>query len=468
MQDPLLLFRQYANRTAGNVALTEKGIHGRRGISELREAAMSVAGDRRATEEELFAFDRVMSEMLGTPVAGSVVSAGATNLRLLVGLQRLGGLAFTQAAETFNMVQHLGLASTLKGIASLPKMMGEVGRIKAGQSSGNHILTSIEQWGGEIGAEQFKMVAPLDPPDARLLEYGDKAGLGSRLLSAGQHLQSKIRFFRGLMAAQHRMVAEQIVMKAARLVRDGGADRALADMGLTPDLVNALRADLPHIAQWDGSGRLVAFDLSRVSDPRTAEALVQTVHRGTSQIIQGTFVGERSAWVHNDYAKLFLQLRTFGLTSVEKQWGRQRMNHGYAYASGMLLAQMALALPIHMARVQLAAAGREDRDAFIKRSLAPGAIVRSLMNYSSMSGMSGDVLEILSSTAGGWGDKKTKEFLGVGDQAVSVGRAVPIAGTVDSAFKVASGKTDLHTAVKQLPFSNIPYLIPFINLTKKD
>lgn len=475
VDDPLILARSYARRVAGNVALTEQGILGIRGVRELREAAATSIGDNdRATLEELESYDRVMSEVLGTPVAGQVVSAGASNLQLLVSLQRLGGLVFTQAAEQFNMLHHLGLRSSLAGISSLPRMLGEVGRLKRGAPSGNSILTSIEAYGGEIGTDNYKMVAPLDPPEARLEDYVKQTGIVGRLLRSGGHLQAKLSFFRGLMSAQHRAAAEQIVMRAARFIRDGGDNAALADMGFDADVVAAMKADLPRVARWDSAGNLQSFDLTRVSDPRIAEAFVQAVHRGTSQIIQGTFIGERSKWLHNDYMRLMLQLRTFGITATEKQMQRTAMIHGggfqgYAYVGGLMLAQMALAMPIHAARVQLASWGREDRDKFIKDNLSPAALVRASMNYSSITGLTGDVLELTSAMAGGWLGAEGQEMIGARTgQASSVGRLIPVAGTIDTAFKVASGQADLHTTLRQLPFSNLPYVAPMLSFTKDE
>lgn len=475
VDDPLILARTYARRVAGNVALTEQGILGIRGVRELREAAALPQEDgTHATKEELEAFDRVTAEILGTPAAGQVVSAGASNLMLLVNLQRLGGLVFTQAAEQFNMLHHLGLRSTLAGIGALPRMFGEVGRLKKGAPSGNSILTSIEAYGGEIGMDSYKMVAPLDPPEARLEDYVKQSGILTRILRAGGHAQAKISFFRGLMSAQHRAAAEQITMRAARFIRDGGDDIALRDMGFTPDVVASMKQDLANVAQWDGNGNLVSFDLTQVTDPRTAEAFVQAVHRGTSQIIQGTFIGERSKWMHNDYMRLMLQLRTFGLTATEKQLQRTAMIHGggfqgYAYVGGLMIGQMALAMPIHAARVNLAAAGREDREKYIKDNLSMPALVRASMNYSSISGSTGDILELTANLAGGWGDAETKEMLGARNAVnVGVGKLVPAAGSVDSAFKVLGGKSDLHTALRQLPFSNLPYIAPMVSLTKDD
>lgn len=481
------LARRYANRTAGTVALTDAGIHGSVGVRYLRDAITETAQVEGAavTKDELDAFDRVMTELLGQPVAGEVVSRHASNLRLFVGLQRLGSLAFTQASETMNMLHHLGLSATLKGIASLPRMMGEVGRIKRGAPAGNHILTSLELWSGDIGSEHYKMVMPLDPPDGRVGTYAEDPGLVSRLVGAASHLQQKVSFFRGIMAAQHRMVAEQITMRAAALIRDaevdptgkltlkGGNIEALRDMGFTDELIGALHANLSRIAQWDPQGRMTAFDITQAPNPVAAEAFVQAVHRGVTQIIQGTFVGEKTKWMHNDYLKLLAQLRTFGVTGAEKQWRRTALIHGggargYAYVSGLLIAQSALALPLHLARVQLNAAGREDRDAFIEKNLSPYALVRSVMNYGSLSGLMGDALDITAGFAGGW-SSDVQDIVGgrQGGATSAISNAIPVVGSADQLARTLTGNNSLANSLKQLPGSNLPFVIPAINLMRQ-
>lgn len=477
------LARRYVNRTAGNVALTEFGVHGARGVRALFDAAINPPDAGMApTDDELEAFRRVTQEILGEPIDvadGYVHSRAASNLRIFVGLQRLGSLAFTQAAETVQLLHHLGVGAVLKAIPGIPRMMGEVGRLKRGQASGNHILTSIEAWGGEIGMDSFKLVMPLDPPDGRVGTYVDDSGIFSKLLQAGSHAQSKVSFFRAIMAAQHRFTAEQITMRAARFIRDtqvlddgtmvGPNSAALRDMGFTPELVAALRTRIDQMAQWDSNGRLIAFDVTKAPTPVAAEAFVQAVHRGVSQIIQGTFVGERTKWMHNDYAQLLLQLRTFGVTAAEKQWARTRFNHGggiigYSAAAGMLVAQAALVLPIHLARIQLAAGGREDAEEYIEKNMKPEALVRAVMNYTALSGLMGDILDVSASVASGWGLIDSDVLGGrQGGNALSVSGIVPAAASVDLAAKGITGDLNAYTAMKQLPFSNLPYIIPILN-----
>lgn len=468
ISDPARLYRRYQHGTAGNIALAESNILGVQGVRELRQAASTVhPGVKPAKVEELEAMDRVFAEILGTPVAGEKISAGATNLGLLVNLQRLGGLVWTQAMEAMNMVHHLGVASVLNGAAAMPRMIGEVRASARGQQIANPILRSLEVYGGDVGMSGYKMVMPLDAPDMHVAQYMDQPSTLTRLLRGGAHVQAMATGFRALHAAQHRMVAEQITMRALRFIRDGNESKALADMGFTPQVVADIKADLQAAAKWDANGNLTAFDVSAISEPSAREAFVQSVHRGTKQIIQGTFIGEQNKWAHNDWLRLLTQLRTFGMTSMEKQWGRTRMNYGVAQAAAITFMQVAAALPIHMMRVHIAAAGRGDREEYLKNNLNPTQLVRASMNYASMSGLTSDVLELLTGVAGGWtSDQRTKELLGAQQQSSTVGRLIPVAGTIDSALKVASGRADVYTAIKQSPFSSVWYLVPAINLTK--
>lgn len=469
--DALGLARDYSHRSAGTVALTESGILGLRGIRELRQAAVSAAtAGENASLTELRAFDRVVAEILGGRTGLEVSSPTARDLGSLVRLQRLGGLVFAQAAEAWNMTFALGVGSVLRGIPALGRHLSDIRTLKAGGVSGNPLLKTIEVPGGEFGMRDYKMAMPLDPGDSQLAEYMNHPGLISRLLRTGEHFQAKIVGFKALVAVQHRHVAEEIVRKSLRYINEGRESTALADMGITPELRTAIRQELPNIAVFDGSGRVTQLDMTRISDPRIAEAYGQVVHRGTAQIIQHRFAGERSAWFSNDYMQLLFQLRGFGLTAVEKQWGRAQMNYGYAKASGMLMAQLALSLPIYVAKAELVSQGmhKSQRDEFLKKALNPAQMVKGVLSYASLSGLTGDVLDTVGGLAGGWGDSKWKDTLGASPQGVSASRLVPLGGTIDSALRVASGRADLHTGLKQLPFSNIWYLQPLLNMTKKD
>ncbi|MCL5460343.1 hypothetical protein M3M33_17025, partial [Loigolactobacillus coryniformis] len=61
--------------------------------------------------------------------------------------------------------------------------------------------------------------------------------------------------------------------------------------------------------------------MTKITDPVARNATIQAVWRGTNQIIQGTYIGERGKWAHDGWQQLLTQFRTFSLVSMEKQWG---------------------------------------------------------------------------------------------------------------------------------------------------
>ena len=299
------------------------------------------------------------------------------------------------------------------------------------------------------------------------MTYGkDSVTFADRVLRGATHLQGKLSLWRSIHAAQHRGMAEQIVAKAARYLSEGKNDAALRDMGITDALAARLRADINQAATFEG-GRLKEFDVTKFQDTNAANEFIQAIHRGTSQIIQGTFIGETGSWAHDGLLRILTQFRTFSITSIEKQWARQRGNYGVAGALGILMGSMALAAPIYMARTALSSIGRPDRDEYLDRQLTVTQIARASLNYVAVAGLSGDLMDALTALTG------TGELTGgrSGAQSQFVGNVVaPSAGLADDLWRAMQNNkdgTDPHDLIKNLPFSKLPVLQQAINALGK-
>jgi hypothetical protein len=262
-------------------------------------------------------------------------------------------------------------------------------------------------------------------------------------------------------------MAEQIVHKALRYINEGKDSVALADMGFTPELSQALRAELGNIAVFDAKGKLLQFDISKMENTEAAIAMIDAVRRGSKQIIQGAFIGETGKWAHSSLLKLMMQFRTFSLIAIDKQWNRQVGNHGTAAALGMLLGTMSFAAPIVMIRAGLASIGRPDQEEFLEKRLAPATIARDTLNYVALAGLSGDLLDALSAVGGysvtGGRSGSNKSFVG--------NVIAPAAGKVDDiwgAIQNTREGSDVHGIVQQLPFSRLPWLYPAVNALKDE
>jgi len=462
--DQFNLLRSQAQRVSGEVALARHGVMGKSGLDLIRRAIEFGPGEARAKVKALEAYDQVAAEFLGSPYGTQ--SRMLDRVMQVNSLARLGGMGFTQLGESLNGLFHVGAIRTLDSIASMPRLRSEILRLAKGEKVENPILHSLEEFGGaEFGAEAYKTVFPFDNSSRQYQTYGKETlTAADRLLRGGAHVQAKLSMWRAIHSTQQRGFAEQIVRKAAQYLRDGGNDVALRDMGISDDLLKKLREDLPNIAEFDHNGKLTNFDITKAKDVQSAEDFTQAIHRGVSQIIQGTFIGERSKWAHDSVMRLMTQFRTFSLTSVEKQWARQVGNVGHAKALGMMLGSMSLAAPLYMARTYLNSVGMGDKQAeYLEKQLTPMQIARASMNYVAMSGLAGDLMDATTAVSGVGQVTGGRTSAGTS----FVGNVVaPAAGLADDVWKgVQNTKdgTDPTQLVKSLPFSRVPGMIQLIN-----
>lgn len=468
--DITALYRGYARRTSGEVALAQYGIMGKKGLNVLRKAISSSGG----SVDDLISFDQIAAEFLNTPF-GDYQHRYMDNLRLATSLARLGGMGITQFGEFTNGIAVVGVHGAFSAIAALPRMVREVTHLKNGGEAANPILQSIDTLGGYIGLDDYHNTRLFDIKDNDIQLYGTESlGVGSRALRAGSNIHAMLSGQRMMTAAQTRLFAEQIIHKAVAMVRRGGDDIALDDMGINADLRAALARNLDKIATFKGD-KLASLDI-RAGDltPHETNSLRDAIERGSSQIIQRTYTGETGKWAHNGLLRLLTQFSTFSITAAEKQWARNRANYGALKAAMYLGAAMSFAIPIHIARVQLKTAGmsRKEREKYADDHLTPLALARASMNYAAASGLLGDIMDVgggfASSYGGDTGEAIQKALGGRSDSGGKLfgGVIAPGMGLAEDLWAGAHGNGE--KLLKAMPFANLPYTAPLVNLVTQD
>lgn len=469
--DVPMLYRSYARRVSGEVALAQYGIMGKKGLDVISKAMRETGAAPKDTE----AFDQIAAEFLNTPYGQSnyrFLDTSMDNIRALTSAARLGGMGFTQFAEFGNAIPALGVQAALKGVASMPRLIGEVQALAKGGASESPLLSSLDTLGGQLGMEDYHVTRMFDVKDNNVQLYdSDSMGLFTRFSRGAAHATMVASGHRLMVAVQTRAMAEQIIRKAVKYAKSGEADTALDDMGITPALREAVRKDLPNIAEFDDSGDIVRLDLFKAKElrgPQLAE-LQQAIERGAGQIIQRTYIGETGKWAHSSFLKLLTQFRTFSITAVEKQWGRNVQNYGAMRAFVALAATASFALPIHLARVQVNALAKpeDERAEYIEKNTHPLALTRATLNYASASGLSGDVFDVGASLASSYGGDFGEAFgEGYGVRGKQGNRLVggviaPGVGLANDVYAGIAGG-DPKKVVRSMPGSNLPYVSPFV------
>lgn len=298
------LYRSYARRVAGEVSLAQYGVMGKKGLDVLKKA-MIASG---STPKEVAAFDQIAAEFLNTPFGGSR-HQWMDNLRLATSASRLGGMAFTQFAEFGNAIPALGVQAAFRAIGSMPRMMKEVRAVATGHAAPNDLLRSLDQMGGGVGMDDYWMTRMFDVRDNEVELYnGSDLGFLTRAVRAGAHGNMVLSGHRMILAAQTRLMAEEVLRKAVKIARSGKDDAALDDIGIHPQLRDALRSDLDRIATFDSKGNLTGLDLfkGQALKPEMVNELVQSVERGAAQIPEDSadrIQGHAPSNASRDYGK---------------------------------------------------------------------------------------------------------------------------------------------------------------------
>lgn len=444
------LFRSQSRRVNGEVTLARRGILGDRGLRLLEDAIMLRHEKGKTLKpEELEAFRQTVAEFMGRPYGKSVPMLDT--LRIWTMVSKLGQAVMPQLAETANMATTLGVGSAMRFTRDLPRLVQDVRHNRS-----SPLLESLEIPGGRLG-DEFQAVMPWQDVDEVAVAGRDAPSALGRILRSASNAQALMTGFKYVHAAQVRGASEQIILKALRYTREGSNDAAMKSMGFSDELREAVKQQLDNIATFDADGNVTKLDIRSSTDPQAMLAFQQVVERGAKQIIQGTFIGERGAFMHDSFLRLLTQFRSFSLTSMDKQFSRVRADQGTAKALGLLLGQMSFAIPIHLGRVSLNAATMEDskRQEYLETNLAPGMLARATLNYASLGGLMGDIVDAGAATAG-------LEMSGARTGQSSFSSNIPAVGAVDGAARAVTNR-DLSGIVKALPGGNTIFLTPVAN-----
>ncbi len=466
----LSLYNGYANRVAGDVAFAHVGIYGDRDIRLITEALQrSQVGDSTRT---IPAWQQVVNEVYMRPTAvdaGGNLSTAARFIRQYTGVRLLGGVGFAQMAELSNAVAHLGVGHTFSMAAKVPKVFKDLKTLKAGEIPENPILESLDMVAGSpLGAEQFQMVMPQVIDEG--LSIVDQRSFNNvmRVMGGAQLIHNKFSFMRAVSAVEQRLVGEEIVRKAFRFMKTGQDDVALREMGFTPELQAKLKAEFDDIAMFDDRGYLQALNVMHMKDKDALMEFLTAVRRGTGQIIQETYPGETGKWMRSEIGQLLMQFRKFPSVAVEKQYQRQFKKFGFTRALGGVVASMGIGTLLYYGRAGLAASllSDADRKEFLDRRLSPAAVANGALMYVSALGMANDFMQLGTGVGNlvddsldlGWSNSR-------GVQSQGIGGVIPSLGTLGDVYnytQAPSGKA----ALKLLPFSNLPMVLPAINALK--
>jgi hypothetical protein len=471
-QDINALFHSYSARVSGEAALAQHGIMGQKGLKAIIQAAIDhPAGLSQKARE---AMEQTANEFMNMRV-GDKRHAWLDNVSVATSAARLGMAVVNQLGDYSNAVSALGVKRAVGSIGTMPRMLKEVGQLAKDGKAANPILRDFDHM-GYVGLDDYQSSRLFDVRDYDVEISGrNDVGTFGRIIRMGANAQYIMTGHRRLVAAQTRGMSEQILTKAMHYIKHGKEDIALTDMGLGNSLRERLRSNMDKIAKFNAKGQLESLDMHAGDlTPQDLLSIRQVIDRGAGQIVQKTYIGETGAWVHDSMLSALYKFRTFSITAMEKQWSRNTMNRGHLIAFATLMGSMSWAIPIHAARVHAKTIGmsRSEAEKYKEKNLNWLSLGRASMNYSAMSGLMGDIIDVGAGYAGSFGGEGGKAFAtqmgqsGRQGQTPSIMGMIPATGMVEDAWKATHG--DMRSAMKVLPGSNALGLQQLVNWATQD
>lgn len=449
------MLRDRARSAAGWSAMASVGIHGYEGM----RALMAAAGKGKGTRKEIEALQQIVSEVSSVPLEGRYYSAALDGAAAATAAIRLGGIGWTSVAEIFNVANHVGAANAITGIKDIPELVKEVRATVKGEKVANPFLSEMEQYlGHSFGTDGYFLASPWDDNGKnRDLQGSEQSSRFVRNINAVGHATQVLSGFRIITATSQRYAAQQTVEQALnRILSMQEPDTWLKDIGIEKDLFDRLKAALPGTVERGPDGKVSYFHAKRL-DPDLLNDLSLTVFRSVNQMIQGTFAGERGAYVHDSFWRVMTQFRGYSITALEKQIGRQAANYGYTKVALMLAANIAAALPLVILRTYVSAMGREEsaREKYLESALSWPELIQKASTYTALSGLSSDLMDVLQDATG----TNVHGTRAIGD------RIAPAAGLVNDAYGAFQNP---YKAMNLAPGASLPFVVPAMNLFKAE
>lgn len=176
---------------------------------------------------------------------------------------------------------------------------------------------------------------------------------------------------------------------------EGGMSlKRMADAGLDGETIGRIKAQLDQFesGRKEGDG----FKWSEWTDQQAADKMIEAMHRITYQTFQRGLVGEAAMWrSESAMGSLIGQFHNFGLTSMEKQLGRNLaindMNTYNAMAIGMSWSAL-----LYYSRLQLNTQGMSKSDAkeYMDRNTTPSRLTQGVLTYFNMSGIGAELVGV--------------------------------------------------------------------------
>lgn len=287
-----------------------------------------------------------------------------------------GGFGITQQIEWGTVAGEAGARAVLR---QMPALM-EITKAAAKGKPPPGFLARVEALTG-IGADYVnsRFLEHFDYKDA-VEDAGILGSKADRRLHAGSRLANIASLMTPTMVIQKRWAVTLATQQWLDIARSGKVPSAkrLSLLDMTPEQGKRVADGVRKHAKTEPGTlgeRFVDLDLDAWlrEDPATAGRYIRGLDRWAGRVVQSGDVGSMMPWTTSAWGRVITQFRTFVLQAWEKQFLHRAQMHDPAAFAGAAATLMS-AMLVYTARTHIQAAGRADREKFLRERLQPWEI----------------------------------------------------------------------------------------------
>jgi len=316
----------------------------------------------------------------------------STILRVLrdYNFMRVGNMmGAAQIPEMMNILTQTGVKSFMANIPGYRKMVRNAQTGKLSDAHAAEIEASLS-----IGTEWQRgwSMRRYDEFENPLTGQYGNSGLAQaeRLLQKGGRITTGVSGLSAVNTFLERWAAGAMFDNFYRNAMKPGiiTQRRLNFLGLDEAMTDRISAQMRKHAQGNQSGHLSKLNLREWDDLEALNALEMSLFRWTRSVVQNNDLGQMNMMFSSPMGRTILQFRSFMLAAWTKQFmqgvnygmggGREAFETFATFAGTTFMAGL-----VFIARTNIQAAGRSDREEYLKNRLSERNIVAASLQNSS-------------------------------------------------------------------------------------
>lgn len=479
-EDAEQLVNSYIFQMSGAIGLARNGINTNKansGIDYIKDKIRAEGQRRRVSKEEIddalasvdFMYDGITGRLAHRSDVSNKTREFNVAMRAFSFAVNMGMSGMSSLMELSNVLFEHSFETLFK---SLPAYRNLITKLRDGDADDNLVQELVDGigLGQEVSLGQWNGVTRLDTEDVgtQIISperaWAGKRGWSTKALEGAskgtQFSQRKVAYWSGLTGVTQTLRRMSMVNFTNEFALKGAKGKLpfsptkLRQLGLTDEMADRIRLTLlSDVVERNANGTVKKLNFDNWDED--VRAAFQTAgFKDARQNVQETNIGSMNRWMRStEMGKTMFQFLSFTMASLEQQTARLavRANAKDVAVAKVLTSAALMGSLMYSARVYMNAAGRSDREEYIKERMEMGAFISGSLSQIGAASIFSYILQLSSGAMQGNTYAITPPVIGLGTAFASTGKNIFDAAVEGEGLS----ETEWRTLMRLAPFQSL-------------